>query len=196
MHYVKNLHEYTQIDLSTSQSFIVKKNTQILSGIETSTRYNIWQNKLHCHVFWGFFFIETSVSQDIPYSQQNSVNPKSNNVLKFHPLCNLANGCAKYQHWPLRSMSTFEHHRWIIGTLEHWINGILEHWLRQISTLTSVSTLEHPPPDLNWRGNSTSMSSATAFMGFSIDTLSNARKNYHTYRFSIPSLIYKKMQQK
>ena len=146
MHNVKNLHEYTQIDLSTSQSFIVKKNTQILSGIETSTRYNIWQNKLHYHVLWGFFFIDKSVSQNIPYSQQSSVNPKSNNVLKFHPLCTSANGCAKYQHWPLRSMSTFEHHRWIIGTLEHWINGILEHWLRQISTLTSVSTLEHPPP--------------------------------------------------
>ena len=51
MHNVKNLHEYIQIDSSTSQSLIVKKITQILSGIETSTRYNIWQNKLHCHVF-------------------------------------------------------------------------------------------------------------------------------------------------
>ena len=94
------------------QEFNYQKITQILSGIK-----NIWQNKLHCHVFCGFFFIDKSVSQNIPYSQQNSVNPKSNNVLKFNTLCTLANGCAKYQHWSLRSMSTFEHHRWIIGTL-------------------------------------------------------------------------------
>ena len=102
-----------------------KKITQILSDIEISTIYNIWQNKLHCHLFWGFFFIDKSVSQDIPYSQQKRVNTKSNNVLKFNTLCTLATNCTKYRHLPLRSMSTFEHHRWNIGILEHWNIGIL-----------------------------------------------------------------------
>ena len=108
------------VDTSASQSFIVKKlhrYSREISRILKHLKDIIFGKTNYTAMYFRILFYDKSVSQDIPYSQQNSVNPKSNNVLKFNTLSD----------W-LRQLSTLvfdihcphrnTHHRWWnIGTL-------------------------------------------------------------------------------